>query len=186
VIWVYRDYPVNTVVWAMLQIPGSIDQFVLGSASAVALRWWRQEGRRWIVAPRRGAMSLLCAGSLAGIIGMMYFLDSVYAVYWKGHWAVYVWYSITASFVAVLILSIAVSGTLPRWMFENRTARFLGDISYSLYLWHFPVALVLAQTLDAPRLGLAKFTLLGLPIIIVVSSTSYYLAERPFLARRTH
>src|SRR5690606_37195603 len=32
------------------------------------------------------------------------------------------------------------------WLLTNRVATYLGDISYSLYLWHFPVA-VLGVTL---------------------------------------
>ena len=176
----YRDSPVNTIVWALSQIPGTIDQFILGTAAAAALRWWKQDGHL----ARRGMASLLCAASLAGIVAMMYFLDSIFAVYWSGHWAVYVWYSAAAGFVALLIVSIALSGALPRGLFENRVAIFLGTISYSIYLWHFPIAVALAQALDAPRLGLGRFVLIALPAILAASCVSYYLVERPFLARK--
>ena len=58
-----------------------------------------------------------------------------------------------------------------------RPVQWLGDISYSLYLWHFPpvviyVALVGAQP-DLPSgLGLAL-------IALVLASLSYYLVEQP-------
>jgi peptidoglycan/LPS O-acetylase OafA/YrhL len=111
----------------------------------------------------------------------MYFLDSIHAVYWKGHWAVYVWYSAACAVVAMLIIAIALSGSLPRLLFENPIAMFLGTISYSLYLWHFPVGAALARALDAPSMGLAKFTLAALPPIVAVSALSYYWVERRWM-----
>lgn len=180
----YRSEPIPTIVWAISQLPGSIDQFILGTAGAAAWRWSRQDGRQWTVAPRRGTGSALCAASLAALIAWMYFLDSVFAVYWAGHWAVYVWYSGAAACAALLLLSISVSGALPRLLFENRAAVFLGTISYSLYLWHFPIALAFTHAMDVPGMGLAKFTLVALPPIIAVSALSYYFVERPFLHKR--
>ena len=180
----YRDTPVTRIVWVISQLPGSIEQFVLGTACAAAWRWARQDGRAWAIAPRAGMGSALCAASLLALVAWMYFLDSIFAVFWKGHWAVYTWYSGAAACVALLLLSIAMSGALPRLLFENRATVFLGTISYSLYLWHFPVALALAQFVDVEGLGLARFTLLAMPLILVVSALSYYLVERPFLHKR--
>src|SRR6185436_15755209 len=38
------------------------------------------------------------------------------------------------------------------WLLTNRVSRYLGDISYSLYLWHFPVVILLVAILptDSP------------------------------------
>ncbi len=43
--------------------------------------------------------------------------------------------------------------------FDSRPARFLGEISYGVFLWHFPVAVVLASELSpAPTIvGLLAF-----------------------------
>ena len=179
-----KGEPVTRIVWIISQLPGTIDQFILGTVCAAAWRWSRQDGRAWAVAPRDATGSALCAASLLGLVAWMYFLDSIFAVFWTGHWAVYVWYSGAAACVALLLLSISMSGTLPRLLFENRVAVFLGTVSYSLYLWHFPIALALAQVVDVRALGLARFTLIALPLIVVASALSYYLIERPFLARR--
>lgn len=65
---------------------------------------------------------------------------------------------------------------------ESPPARFFGDISYSLYLWHWPV-LVFARLLalgDLGPVGLAACT--GLSVLL--AWLSYRYVERPVLARR--
>ena len=56
---------------------------------------------------------------------------------------------------------------------------FLGRISYSLYLWHFPVFWVVADNTEswAPALRVA----LGVPAAFLLAIGSYYLVERPAL-----
>jgi len=62
--------------------------------------------------------------------------------------------------------------------------RYVGDISYSLYLWHWPVIWV---TLAALRDRNAWVPPLWVPVVIAVSLAcavlSYELVERPFLGR---
>jgi peptidoglycan/LPS O-acetylase OafA/YrhL len=58
----------------------------------------------------------------------------------------------------------------------NVGARFVGDISYSLYLWHFPV-IILFSTWYGPPDGV-YYTLTVL-MIAALSIASYYLVEQP-------
>ncbi len=55
--------------------------------------------------------------------------------------------------------------------------RFLGRISYGLYLWHFP----LFQWVDAARTGLRGYPLFGLRCLVTLAAAtaSFYLVERP-------
>jgi peptidoglycan/LPS O-acetylase OafA/YrhL len=181
----FRMYPGSpglTITWALSQLPGSIDQFVIGSAAAAGLRWWTMAHPQ--ASPRgtsRVSTACLVAG-LGGIFAMMYFMHNIYATYWSGHWALFVWHTATSVFVALTILAIALSGRLTRLLFENRVALFLGTISYSIYLWHGPVATWVAGVVNAKALGLGGFLAIAGPAIIAVSALSYYLVERPFLA----
>ena len=190
VVWAYRygayqlfaASPVNTIVWATSQLPGTFDQFIAGSAAAVALRWWRRD-RAAGYARRPLASTAFGAVGLAALLGLMYFLDSIYEIYWAGHWAIFVWHSAVAFSVALLVVGIALGGPFTRALFENRLAVFLGTVSYSIYLWHFPVGLWIMQRLDMAHMGTARFMLYTVPAIVAVSALSYYLVERPFLRR---
>ncbi|HEX8732524.1 MAG TPA: acyltransferase [Ktedonobacterales bacterium] len=77
-----------------------------------------------------------------------------------------------------LMLGIVWGGPWLRGVFEAAPLRFIGHISYSVYLWHLPI---LQGTL-AP-FGAAPLWL-RLVCVFVVSYLSYQLLERPFLRRR--
>lgn len=191
VVWCYRyamfrhfeASPINVIVWATSQLPGTLDVFMAGVVAATVLRWRRMRGAPWPRPRERGVSTALAIAGLGGIIAMMYCLDSLYAVYWKGHWALFVWHSATAVFIAMVVAGIAMAGPLTRALFETRVMVFLGTISYSIYLWHYPIGLWAMRTFNAPELGVAVFCALTIPIVIAASAASYYLVERPFLRK---
>jgi peptidoglycan/LPS O-acetylase OafA/YrhL len=190
-VWAYRyatwrlfaESPVNIIVWATAQLPGSFDQFMAGVAAATALRWWRRDGLFLDSARTGGLSSGLAIVGLGGVVGMIYFIDAIYLEYWHGHPALFFWHSATSAFVALAVLGIALGGPLTRALFENRVAVWLGTISYSIYLWHYPIALWLKPALDGMGAGLASWVLVAVPLTIAVAAASYYALERPFLAR---
>lgn len=77
----------------------------------------------------------------------------------------------------------------PRWLravFEIRPLRFIGLISYSLYLWHLPI-LYLAQRVATTLPQDARIwfmVVIGFTVAVPVAFLSYHFVERPFLARR--
>lgn len=77
-----------------------------------------------------------------------------------------------------LTLGAAWGGPLVRAIFAAPPLRFVGLISYSLYVWHLPI-------LHGDLAIFAQMPLwLRLVCVLVVSYLSYQLLERPFLRRR--
>jgi peptidoglycan/LPS O-acetylase OafA/YrhL len=76
-----------------------------------------------------------------------------------------------------LVFGVSGSGRLRR-VFAWGPLRFVGLISFSLYLWHLPILQGLMPPFDQLALPLR---LLCIPL---VAYASYQLIERPFLARR--
>ena len=58
-----------------------------------------------------------------------------------------------------------------------RPLTWLGDLSYSLYLWHWPVLILGAEYVGATRSLLETLVLLA--VVLVVSIASYHLVENP-------
>lgn len=88
--------------------------------------------------------------------------------------------------VGSVMIIAAGTGAQPRSfvVLTNPVAKYLGDISYSLYLWHFPVLIVGGPYLLF-LMGSTQQTPMALAIlfaaILAVSVASYHLVERPIL-----
>ena len=83
---------------------------------------------------------------------------------------------------ALLVLGVGIGGQ-PRhaWLLTNAGAQYVGRISYSLYLWHFPVIVLVGSAL-----GAAWFSVPLTALLIVASSiASFHLVEERFRHGRT-
>ena len=83
-----------------------------------------------------------------------------------------------APVLATALVIAAGTGGNQRWLspITNRVAGYLGDISYSLYLWHFPVIVLLGLVIVPHGLvfvGASSLLILGLSV------ASYHLLEDP-------
>jgi peptidoglycan/LPS O-acetylase OafA/YrhL len=130
--------------------------------------------------PVGGLLPVISLGSLAIVVGVLVLM-------WKSngdqHW-MYPW-----GFLATDVLSvglIAVIMTTPRAIanriFSLAPLRYVGKISYGLYLWHFPLFL----WIDQPGTGLSGFPLFVVRVAaaLAVSVLSYHLIEQPIRQRR--
>lgn len=66
-----------------------------------------------------------------------------------------------------------------RFVFENRIAQFFGKISYSVYLFHFPVQFILVYYMN--RSNFLQIVGESFVITIILSICTYYVVEKPFL-----
>jgi peptidoglycan/LPS O-acetylase OafA/YrhL len=63
-------------------------------------------------------------------------------------------------------------------LIRNRAVQFVGGISYSLYLWHWPVVILFGRRPGAVEdNGVSRFLLLGISLLLAIGST--YLLEAP-------
>ncbi len=91
---------------------------------------------------------------------------------------------------AMLVLSLACNNSTVSKVFNNRILQFLGNISYSIYLTHAIICLVIILALNLlqirsqrpiifPFLTGASLCLVYLLLVIAVSAVTYYIIEKP-------
>jgi peptidoglycan/LPS O-acetylase OafA/YrhL len=87
----------------------------------------------------------------------------------------------TATAAVLASIVVAPKSIVPRCL-AVPPLRYLGRISYGLYLWHFPLFIYL----DHARTGLEGFALFGLRFActVVIATMSFYLVEQPIRRRR--
>ncbi len=142
------------------------EAILLGSAVALV----RHHGRAWIVPDWLGVVGF--AGLMAASV--------------VGSNSIDLWPAASYSIIAMTACA-AVLGGLGRnhlaGALASRPLTWLGDRSYSLYLWHVPVIMVSASLL--PQAPLLPRAAVVLAVSLALSSVSYLMVERRFRARRS-
>lgn len=156
------------------QLPGTFSTFGAGVAAALVCRLpWR-----------RAYDALLFWVGLALLAGAAYGVEYGLEKYWSGHPAYYLAQPAAGLGTALLILAAARGAASARIVFGNRAMVWLGMISYSLYLWHFPALRLTGAALDALVYQgdrLIPYMALGIPLALALSALSYRYVERPGL-----
>ncbi len=176
-IWIYRE--VLILVFGVPQryiyraFDTRADNLLVGCLLAVMLRagyfprfWNWISVRPWF------------AVTVAGLLAVSSIADSLWRVYRHN-----VSFLVTPLLTAVWITQlIALRGTAP-WSWMNwRWVRYLGRISYSIYLYQQLVMIALRNRL--PHLpAVVQLTVL-MVVIVAIASASYFFVERPFLRMR--
>jgi peptidoglycan/LPS O-acetylase OafA/YrhL len=82
--------------------------------------------------------------------------------------------------LSTVLVVLAGTGGEPRYLYllSNPVSQYVGRISYSLYLWHFPVIILLGSVLKP---GVATFAFLALACMFALAALAYHLVEEPLL-----
>ncbi|TKJ34535.1 acyltransferase family protein [Blastococcus sp. CCUG 61487] len=82
------------------------------------------------------------------------------------------------SAAALVAFGNAPGGPGRPWLLTSRPMRFVGDVSYSLYLWHWPVVVLLGVVIST---GTWTFAATAIALSVLLAVASYLLIERPLL-----
>jgi peptidoglycan/LPS O-acetylase OafA/YrhL len=157
---------------ALAQRPGSLKPF------------------RWLIA-RPDVCWLLAAASfvVAAVVFNPRTVPAVGGLYPIG-WSSWMGNGVVGGAFAVFLVLPALfpsdRRSFARMVLESGVLRWLGVVSYGIFLWHFVVLVELARlglaTLSGPRT--LWFTLLTLAGTVPLAAASYYIVELPFLRRK--
>jgi peptidoglycan/LPS O-acetylase OafA/YrhL len=133
----------------------------LGALLAIASPWWGHLPRL--------ARPILGWIGLAGILLSYVLINDTMP--FPAPWAV-------LPVVATALVIVGGTGGEQRflWPLTNPVSFYIGNISYSLYLWHFPVIVLLSASLGSNPLIYYPTAVL---LIAILSIGSYYLVEEP-------
>lgn len=90
----------------------------------------------------------------------------------------------TIVFFMMVPVTLGSGGAIGRAL-GSRAARFLGEITYGVYLWHLPMLLFIQRELDLPvfRGHYPEYFLLTAGSATLLGTVSWYCVERPLLRR---
>lgn len=168
-------------------LPGRIDQFAIGMLGAYA--WVRLELAERLAAPARSdGLAAIAIVALLLLLLAPLWLDAAAGPAPSAHPWLIGWHGL-ASLALLPLLWAAAAGRsrLLGWL-GARPLRMLGAISFSLYLWHYPLMLLMRPWVDwLPASPLRPFlfnTAVFLPCVLV-AWLSWRLVERPGMQWRS-
>lgn len=156
---------------------------LIGAFLSLALTSTRNDPRvdSWPSAGKFEARLAGAIGALAliGYVIQLLFMGDDLAVTYQGG-------LLLTSVLGVLMIWGVIRETGPlTWIFRTNVMRWLGQRSFSLYLWHWPVIMILRALFDADGHMDHKWILglVAVPIALLISEISYQHVENPFRRR---
>lgn len=177
--WSYRYF--TTLVWPpgstppiiqmiyATQLPGTLDNFVMGVV--LALVKIHSPGHRWIAQNVRVCAAWLVVALVVSALWWVVFWPKKY--YWTYPDMIVFWRTLLAAASGAWL---AVFITCPRqthWV--TAPFRYLGRISYGIYLWHMPIILALKNVMVTDQYLLLVWVLTA---TLLMSALSWHAFEQ--------
>jgi len=175
--WLFGSNPTNSEIDIRFFIYNEFVAFLPLFALGMALKWavtrglLRDRWRKPLSRPRGIALALLLSPSLAFLIP---------SVVRATDYAHRIWFTGFHTAVALLLVPALYYASKPvsgRLTLPLRFGVWLGQRSYGLFLWHFPVILLIFR--DGPPLPGPVRVGLAVGFSILLAALSYQLVERP-------
>jgi peptidoglycan/LPS O-acetylase OafA/YrhL len=158
-------------------IPGTLATFGAGFALAFLLHARESTG---------GRRPLLLAVLLW--LALQYWLMDNVDAYWNGHWMMAIWSPLLGLAIATGVYAVLQPMRGLRFL-GSRPMVWLGDLSYGIYLWHFPVQyamrLLWPEAFGTPITSLLALVL-STAVTLALAAMSYYGVERPLMGWGRH
>ncbi len=186
--WVALGLAVASTIWmAVLSVNNGYPEFadpsrayfgtdahamglLIGAALATA---WRP-GRLPSTMPRNSQRLLMAVGiaALATVLGFFVFVGEFTPWLYRGGF-------LALAIIVAILIAMATHPALPlgAWL-GNAPMRYIGQRSYGLYLWHWPVMMLTRPGIDTPLSGPANLVM-QLAITFALAEASYRFVEMP-------
>jgi peptidoglycan/LPS O-acetylase OafA/YrhL len=167
---IYQPADVNRVYFGSDTHAQSL---LIGAALAAAVALWRRRGQEFVTA--RSARFVIAFFGLAGIAVLAWMWSQLNvndSGIFDGGFA-----GASVCVAAVVLSGVLVPRSLVARVLSFAPLRYLGRISYGMYLWHFPLDIALTEA----RVGVGGYALFGIrsALTIAIATVSYYGLEKP-------
>ena len=121
----------------------------------------------------RGLRPILALAGVAMVVSTGFFLDG--AAQFPGPWALW-----PLGGAALVVLG-GGAGLVSRFL-ESAPMRWLGDVAYALYLWHWPLLIIAMSALNItePHIGIGAAVI---AVSLVLAWVTHRLVEKPLMQR---
>lgn len=191
IIWViiYKKWRANQINIVLFSFIAAVSYFAYDTLHHTEQSFYSLPVRAWeflagaclVVLPQRMPSKLTAnLVSAAGVICLVvsgYFLDA--SLLWPSYWT-------AIPIIGTLGVLVARNAASSRWLFNNWLVQRAGDMSYSLYLWHWPLIVFAKQYVAIHDRALTAAEL----VILLVATTvlaflSWRFVEMPIRRNKT-